>query len=202
MLKATKFSEIEQGKILVLNNRRIADKIRRNRTPVDDFLKDPDGYNGVHAGGLSKVTSERNERAIVRAVKKSRCSSVFKIKASAGVGASISTIRRVILNHCFHPKKQLRRPLLSPSHKALRLMFARQYQTSDGEWTGFLFSDEKKEKGIWMAPTVIIITGQINAYKILLIPRGRTAEEVIVRGTIFANGKLPLVIMYSRFNAT
>ncbi|CAI9721172.1 ---NA--- [Octopus vulgaris] len=92
-LKQQKFSEIEQQKRKILalkvegmSNQNIAGKIRRSKTPA---------------------TSERNERAIVRAVKKSRCSSVSKIKTSAGEGTSTSTVRKVILNHGFHLKKRL-----------------------------------------------------------------------------------------------
>ncbi|CAI9716519.1 Transposable element Tc3 transposase [Octopus vulgaris] len=122
MSEAPKFSEIEQGKI--------AEKIRRSRSSVDNFLKDPDGHNRVYAGGRPKAISERDERVIVRAVKKSRCSSVSKIKASAGVGASTSIVRGVILNCGLHLKKRLGHPLLSPSHKAVRLELTRKHQGS------------------------------------------------------------------------
>ncbi|CAI9714875.1 ---NA--- [Octopus vulgaris] len=62
MPKATKLCEIEQEKILALkaegmSNQKIAEKIRRSRMPVDNFLKDPNSYNRVHAGGRSKATS-------------------------------------------------------------------------------------------------------------------------------------------------
>ncbi|CAI9736313.1 ---NA--- [Octopus vulgaris] len=59
---------------------KIAEKIQRSRTPVDNFLKDPNGYNRVRAGGRLKATSESDEKPIVRVVKKSRCPSVSKIK--------------------------------------------------------------------------------------------------------------------------
>lgn len=95
---------------------------------VDNFLKDPDGYNKVLTGEHPKASSERDERAIVRVVKNSYYSFVSKIKASARVGALIFIVRRVILNHNFHQKKKLGHLLLSVSHKAVRLEFAQQRQ--------------------------------------------------------------------------
>ncbi|CAI9715620.1 leucine-rich repeat-containing protein 74B-like isoform X1 [Octopus vulgaris] len=69
--KATKLSEIEQEKILALkaegvSNQKIAEKIRRSRTPADNFLKDPDGYKrplsriGVRKTRLANLTSEQS----------------------------------------------------------------------------------------------------------------------------------------------
>lgn len=37
---------------------------------MDNFFKDPNGYNRFHANGRPKVTLEINERTIVRVVKK------------------------------------------------------------------------------------------------------------------------------------
>ncbi|CAI9741597.1 ATP-dependent DNA helicase pif1-like [Octopus vulgaris] len=93
ILNAAKFSEIEQGKILALkvkgmSNVKIDVKVRRSRKPVENFLKDLDGYNRVRAGRRPKAASETDERAIVSVMEKSHCYSVSKIKASAGVEAS------------------------------------------------------------------------------------------------------------------
>uniref|UniRef100_A0A0L8HA84 Transposase Tc1-like domain-containing protein n=1 Tax=Octopus bimaculoides TaxID=37653 RepID=A0A0L8HA84_OCTBM len=83
-----------------------------------------------------------------RAGKKSHCSSVSKIKPSSAV-ASTFTVRRVILNHGFHLKKRLGRPLLYPSYKAVRLDHAQQHQKWGGEWTRVLFFYEKKMEFGW-----------------------------------------------------
>ncbi|CAI9729097.1 Hypothetical predicted protein [Octopus vulgaris] len=50
MPKASKFPEIEEGEILALKVERmsywkITGKTHGSKTPEDNFLKDPDGYN-------------------------------------------------------------------------------------------------------------------------------------------------------------
>ncbi|CAI9734909.1 ---NA--- [Octopus vulgaris] len=63
MPKATKLSKLEQGKTLALkvegmSNWKITKKIWQSRMPVDNFLKDPDGYNRVQAVGRPGPLSE------------------------------------------------------------------------------------------------------------------------------------------------
>ena len=205
MPRGKKLTEEEQGKIRAfkeagLSNREIGRRIGRSRTPINNFLNDPKGYNAVHAGGRPKVLSERDERQIIRELKKNRRTSIGQLKAKTKVNASNSTVRRFLRKKDIRRKKMKGQPRLSNDHKQRRLQFAKEHQTWDKEWTTVIFSDEKKwnldgpdgYKHYWSSKDMSEITYS---------RRQNAGGGIMVWGGICANGKLPLIIIDGKFNA-
>ena len=144
-----KLSKQEQGQIWALkktglSNREIGRQIRRSSEPINNFLRNPEKYNAVHAGGRPKVLSPRDERLILREVKKNRKTSLKQIKSKTNVSASVLTIKRLFQKRNISRKKLKGQPKLSNDHKCCLLQFAHDHQTWDKEWSNVLFSDEKK----------------------------------------------------------
>lgn len=184
-----------------LSNREIGRRIGRSREPINNFLKNPEAYNTVHAGGRPKVLSPRDERQILRVLKKNRRTSVGQLKAKSNVAASDSTIKRFLSKNNIRRKKMKGQPRLSKDHKERRLQFAKEHQTWDEEWTTVIFSDEKKWnldgpdgfKYYWASK----IMSEMNFSR-----RQNAGGGIMVWGAISAKGKLPLIIMDGKFNAS
>lgn len=153
----------------------MAEKILQSRMPMDCFLKDPDGYNRFHAGGCSKITSERNVRAIVRTAKEVTLLFCFQ-------NQGISRNKNLDINRkkCdslswFIPEEAARASEIAP----LRIKLL------DWSLLGGIRCQMWMDRGsvLWwgslIAPTVISIIRNINAHKYLFIPSDRTAEEVL-----------------------
>ena len=64
-------SEFEKGRISCLctsgmSNRKIAAKIGRSPTVVDNYLRDPENYCQKHGGGRQKAMTDKSERKFLR----------------------------------------------------------------------------------------------------------------------------------------
>lgn len=204
MGKGKRLSLLEQGKITALLEEgvkieEICNRLGRSRTVIDNFRKNPESYNNKNPGGRPKVTSERDNRAIKRAVRANRSSSVAKIKLYAGVKASVSTVRRRIKS-TFTRKKRLGYPRLTKGHKDARLEFAREHMTWDRKWNRVLFSDEKKWNLDGPDGFQYYWADQ-NIPKEMYSKRQNSGGGVMVWGAIGADGKLPLVFLEGRINA-
>ena len=86
MPKGIKLSEFEKELVIALDkegfsHRDIANKLKRSRAPIDNFLKNPSKYNSKNAGGRPKVLSPRNKRLILRHLRMNRRESIPSIIA-------------------------------------------------------------------------------------------------------------------------
>ncbi|KRF94243.1 uncharacterized protein Dmoj_GI25594 [Drosophila mojavensis] len=157
MGKATILSLLERQKIDLfhsqgLSNRNIAKKIKRSSRTVDRYVKDPEAYGSQFKGRRRALTS-RDERKIVQLASDST-KSAAKIKESAGVSASLSTVQRAIRNakaKNLDPLKLKEKPPLNAIRMEKRLQYAKEHMTwtvqSDtrlNDWRSVVFTNEKR----------------------------------------------------------
>jgi transposase len=134
MAKGSKLTNKEKKTILDSvktgqTHRQIATKIKRSKTVVTNFLRDPDDYGTKKPSGLPNKVTARDRRQIIKQAsnKMETCS---KIKSDLGLNLSRSTIHRVI-NECPNIVRvqMKKKPLLTDGHKAKRLEWARKHMT-------------------------------------------------------------------------
>lgn len=149
MGRGKSLSNEERVKIEVLKSenysyREIAQKLSPSKNVVRNFLQNKENYGKNMKGRVSKATTSRDRRAILREASNSPLSAA-KIRAKKGVTASVSTVRRVI-NSAKHLqlRKLKKKPPLNVAQKSKRLAFAKQHMTWRDEWKRVIFSDEKK----------------------------------------------------------
>lgn len=148
MPNAKTLSEVERAKIDVysaqgFSSRKIAEKINRSKTVINNYLSDIENYGTRQKGRTSFATTERERRSILRTASNSSLS-VKKIKAKTEVAASVTTVWRVITNSDHLVRRKFKqKPVLNAINKEKRLDFARTHMTWNNEWK-VVFSDEKK----------------------------------------------------------
>lgn len=139
----------ERGKIEAyfeqkLSFRKIGEKIGRSARVVFNYIKNQNSYGKNMKGRPASILTPTDKRAILRIASNSS-DSIPKIKVKAGVSASISTVRRLIVDAPHIQRMKLKKkPVLKPIHKEKRLDFAKVHMTWNTEWHTVVFSDEKK----------------------------------------------------------
>jgi transposase len=149
MPRGSQLSDIEKHSILEmhknhLSHREIAKKIKRSKTAVTNFLKDPLKYGTKKRPGRRRKIDERSKRHILRAAS-NRNVSCARLVAEMNLKASRWTVNRVISrSKVLKKKKKKRSPPLKKSHKDARLKWAKDHMTWNTEWQQVVWSDEKK----------------------------------------------------------
>ena len=110
--------------------------------------KDTGSHEDRARSGRPKVSTERDDRLLVRASLRDRRATVPELRRhwqASNVIASRTTVRRRLQDVGLHGHLAVKKPLLTPRHKALRLAFAREHEDwSWVDWSPVLFSDESK----------------------------------------------------------
>ena len=145
-------SEAERVKIDILAKanpewtfKRIAELIGRSKQSVSRYLKSPETYNTKKRSGRPKVTTEREDREIVRKATGHKLSGI-RIKYEMGLDCSVRTVqRRLKSNANLKYGKHHSKPKLTKQHKLNRLEFAREFVSfSLEQWSRIVWSDGKK----------------------------------------------------------
>lgn len=131
--------------------REIARKIGRSHNVVMNYIKNRESYNKNFKGGSCTSLTQQDKRKILR-MASNLAHSTSKIKHIAGVSASKSTVRGVILSsEHLQLRKLKKKPPLNAIRQQQRLQFAKEHMTwdvqkqlSDKNWRKVIFSDEKK----------------------------------------------------------
>jgi transposase len=102
-----------------------------------------------HRSGRPRCTSRREDRKIVREVKKKRRKTANKIavelKEELSVSVSAQTVRNRIHEHGFYGRVLRKKPFVSAKNKRARIKFAKEHISKDMSfWRNILFSDESK----------------------------------------------------------
>lgn len=123
-------STFEKGEIIGLKANdwsvsAIARHIKRSRTVIANFIKNPEKYGTAKSPGRPQILTTREQRSILKLASNSEVSA-NKIKTTQNLPVSKDTILRVI-HRCQHlaRKKMNVAPRLTKEHKVKRLEFAR-----------------------------------------------------------------------------
>jgi len=149
MPRAKMLSDYERGQIDALtaegmSSRKIANRIKRSKTVVNNYLADRKNYNKKkHTGRRSSLTS-RDKRQILRAAGayNLNCGQIIH---QLGLKQSKWTIARVLNSSGrFQYKKRIPQPSLKEHHRVARVEWARKHMIWSKEWQSVIFSDEKR----------------------------------------------------------
>jgi len=149
MPRGWSLSDYEHGLISVLNaaswsQREIAVAIRRSKTVVKTYLRNPGRYNITRRSGRRSSLSATTVRRIVRAAKTGKYSSSQLIRALE-LTVSARSVRRLLAREdtlCYVKRKSSL--VLTKAHKIARLEWARASVVLGAQWESVVFSDEKK----------------------------------------------------------
>ncbi|SRR6266511_208301 len=156
MPKGNELSEFERGEIIGLKKanfsyREIANILNRSKTAVEHTINDYFKKNKTTAAlktGRPKKLSRRDERQLVKAVKKDPKTTADKLTKhleELNIIASKSTIRRILYSKNIHGRKAVKKPLISEINRKKRLFWChviKQSQQTDG----------KKKIMLWFFP--------------------------------------------------
>ena len=149
MGKGTLLNDVEIGKIVALydegrSERYIADKLKRSKTAVHNFIVNQNSYRAAKPTGRPRIISERESRHILRLIS-NEPKSCAQVKHCLGLNCHRSTILRAVrtAEHLDFRKANLKPPLLE-THVHDRLAFATKYIDYRDQWLTVMFSDEKK----------------------------------------------------------
>lgn len=149
MPKGTHFTDLERGKFLAfkecgLSGHEISKKIKRSKTVVYNYLKEPDMYGIKKRTGRPESLTPRQRRMAVRraCVQKEPAS---EVRRNFDLPCSTRTVQNVLNKHpdILYGKLMSHSPL-KKEHKERRLAFAKKYIALGPKWNDVVFSDEKK----------------------------------------------------------
>lgn len=112
---------------------------------IINFFKQNNSVQTVHRGGRPRITSERDDKMIIREIKKYPFISSREIKHNLDMDASCRTIRRRAVDGGLSSFKVVKKPYISMKNKKARIKFATDHiNWSVQKWKSVLFSDESK----------------------------------------------------------
>ncbi|VDN32472.1 unnamed protein product [Cylicostephanus goldi] len=134
MPRGTFLSMEERGAIV----KKIAEQLRRSRSPVAGYLRNPATYGLNKKGGQHRTLTNREERRIWHKASNSTLS-LRQIRADLELNVSRTTIWRAIRRSGYIRRAVMRKaPRLTPLHKLRRLQFARENMRRDWEKVGII----------------------------------------------------------------
>ena len=150
MPKGKKLSDFEQGRIIELyrqkfSQRQIAFELKRSKTVVCNFLKDPDSYGSAKITGRPKKINVNFSRRIKREVKKNTSLTSKEMAQLTESNISPRTIRRHLNSQGFKVKKERKSQHFQKKINLFAFHSQKKHQTwSCKKWRRVVFSDEKK----------------------------------------------------------
>lgn len=109
------------------------------------FYKSTKSFQTVHRGGRPRKTTELEDSAIIKSIKKDPFISSREIRVQLDLGVSARTIRRRAVDGGLKSFKAVKKPFISTKNKLARLKFAHdQINWTVRKWRNVLFSDESK----------------------------------------------------------
>jgi len=177
MGRGKSLSQVEIGQILAYHDENrsgswIANKIKRSKSVVNDFLRDPEQYGQAKRSGRPRSMTDRDRRHVLRLItdENKSCSSVI---SELGLKCHRSTVYRAA-REAEHVqfKKANHKPPLSKEHRASRLEFAKNFIDFGDKWISVMFQTRKNS--ILMVRMVFIIFGQTFEKRRKFFPSGNS----------------------------
>ncbi|KAG3019313.1 hypothetical protein PC128_g13811 [Phytophthora cactorum] len=143
------FSEIEQGQMPGLRDSglsydAIAERLKRSKTGIYQFLKNPEAYNTKKRSGRPSKLTEKDSRRLLRAAHTGKYSST-QLVVSLELPIMARRVRGILHNTpTLKNKKRKKAPALKPHHKIERVKWAFPRARWTDTWKAVVFSDEKK----------------------------------------------------------
>lgn len=113
MGRAKALNSSEKENILLLKSKglnvlQIAEKIKRGKTVIYNYLNNIDKYGKNMKGRSKMATTERERQKICRLASNSSMSAA-KIRAESGVTASVCTVRRILKSCRYIARRKLQK---------------------------------------------------------------------------------------------
>lgn len=205
MPKGTQLSDSEKGKIVAfrecgLSGWEISKRIKRSKTVVYNFLKNPGMYGMKKRTGRPEILTRRQKRRIVRRACEKK-ETANEVRQNLSLPCSTRTVQNVLSKH---PQvsygKFVSRPPLTNHHKKRRVDFAKKYISLGQKWADVIFSDEKKFnldgpdgfRYFWY---------DLRKTKEVFSRRQFGGGSVMVWGAFAANGTTPIVFINRTMNS-
>ena len=144
-------SDSKIAKILTLDHsslltRAIASEVMRSQTTVCHILQTYD-YKTFNARDRTRIskqkTTEHEDQILIQAAKANYDQAYCDIIHIAGIKVSPRNLKRRLKEVDLYSRIRRKKPVLKPSHKAARLLWARKYQNWMVEdWKRVIWSDE------------------------------------------------------------
>ena len=146
-------SDFTRGQIIGLyqsgsmSHREIAAAVGKDRRTVDRIIQRFEERGNTEADGRPRVTSEREDRTIVKLSKAApRASSrelAEELATDYGVQLDSSTVRRRLLEAGRPAYRPINSPVLTPAMREKRLRWAKDHRHWDiDDWSKVMFTDE------------------------------------------------------------
>lgn len=205
MPKSVHLSELERGKILAyaefeLSGSQIAEKIKRSKSVVNSFLKNPQSYGTKKRTGRPRALTTKQKARVVSLARNKKMSS-SAIVNELQLNCTSRTVRNVLSsNKYLKYSKIAARPPLTQAHKNVRLAFAKKYVSFGEKWNDVVFSDEKKFN-LDGPDGLSSYWHDIRDEKEYFSKRQFGGGSVMVWGAFASNGTTPIVFISTRINS-
>ena len=115
-----------------MSNREIAKLIDRSESTIRRFIKKWKETGWIYWTkeriGRKRLISEREEKLIVRTMKRQRTISSQDIKEFTEVNASAKTIKRGLQKYCYASRIAKKKPFISKKNRKARLKFTKKHK--------------------------------------------------------------------------
>jgi transposase len=196
MPKGTELSEFERGEIIGLKKanfsyREIANILNRSKRAVENAINDYFKKNKTTAAlktGRPKKLSSRDERQLVKAVRKDPRTTAYKLTKQLeelNIITSEKTVRRTLHSKNIYGRKAVKKPLISEVNRKKRLFWChakKLFQNDSNDWVWR--TPEEKYKKEYLSPTV------------------KQSKGIMVWGCFTRKKMGPLVLVEGKLNAS
>jgi len=214
MPKSTELTDFERGQIVGLSmagwgDTAIHKRLGHPRTTIQSIVKryNEDGATttATRSGRPPKLT-ERDERTLIREVKKNRNATVKEIteqiNKSLPVSVGVHTVQTTLHEYGFYGRIAKKKPFVSEGNRKIRAKWCRERKDWIVEWDKVIFSDESRfeifhndsHKWVWRR-------ADEKFKKECLSPTVKHSQGVMVWGYFIKNRVGPLVIIEGTVNA-
>lgn len=149
MPKGTSLTDFEKGEIMAhydhgLSSRQIAIFVKRSKTVINNFLKDPEGYGSKKRTGRKRKLKKRTMNSVVNKLKNTQNTLTNTIK-ELDLNCTVATLSKSIKRDGRIKNKIVEKSFsLSDDQKKARLTWAKNQLLSDIDFRSVLWTDEKR----------------------------------------------------------